>query len=135
MNRRRRVPGSGGCRPAVRATVHGARGRKLRPGFVGADKLSPLRGIVRIEQGPNRNVDEPWIPVMAFAVRECELDRLGDGVNVLGRVVTECFQVDSLKQGERLGYDGTLAPGSAGIDINAAVAVGDGRFDGRGIPR
>ena len=74
--------------------------------------------IVR-EQRRSRHVDEAGIADPAFAVREGELERLRHRVQRLWAVVAHRRQRVHVEQAERLQQRRPLAPGSAGVDVDA----------------
>ena len=65
------------------------------------------------EQAAHRHVDELRVAVVALAVGEDELERLGEQVDIGRRVVAERGEVVGLEQRQHLGQHRPLTPGAA----------------------
>ena len=96
-----------------------ARRRHLGPGLAGPDKSAAARDVVVREQRRRRHVDEAGVADPAFAVRKGQLKRLYHHVQRVRAVVAHRRQRLQVEQAERLEQRRPLAPGAAGIDVDA----------------
>src|SRR6185503_16359936 len=80
-------------------------------------------------------VDEARIAEIGLAVRERELHRLGDTVQVAGGVVAELAQLGAIQEVERLQQRRPLAPRAAGIELDIAERGLDRLLDAGAIIR
>jgi hypothetical protein len=110
-----------------------ARGWHGGPGAVVADQTPSLRRVRRREQRRDGHVDEARIAVVALAIREAQLHRLGDQVHVGGGVVTERGEVVGLQQRQRLEQDGALTPRPAAQHVDTAERRTDRGLDLRAV--
>src|SRR5436309_13992356 len=94
---------------------------RLIVGRPGIDQLPPLRGVGFREQSERRHLGEVGIAVERVAIRERELQRLGDRVDVLRRVVAHPLEIEALQDGERLEQDRALTPEARLEDLERAV--------------
>src|SRR5437870_8339726 len=85
------------------------------------DQLPPLHGVRLGEEPDRRHRREVGIAVELVAVREGELQRLADGVDVRGRVVAHALEVEALQDCDRLEQDRPLSPESRLEDFERAV--------------
>ena len=79
----------------------------------GIDELPPRVGIRFREQAAHGHVDEFRVAVVALAVGEDELERLGEQVDIGRRVVAERGEVVGLEQRQHLRQHRPLTPGTA----------------------
>src|SRR5438445_12796424 len=85
------------------------------------DQLPPLRGVRLREEPDRRHRREVGIAVELVAVREGELQRLSDSVDVSGRVVAHALEIEALQDCDRLEQDRSLSPESRLEDFERAV--------------
>src|SRR4030095_8396046 len=74
---------------------------------------------VRLRQEPIRDLHEVRIAVVRVAVREGELDRLDESMQVCGRIMAEGLQVDAVQEIEHLEQRRALTPEPTGSDFVA----------------
>ena len=100
-----------------------ARRREARPRLVGPDQRAATIGVL-LRQEPVQGLGlELRVAVQRLAIGEDELQRFGDMVHVLRRVVPHAEQVELLHQVERLPKRGALAPEAAGVHLQFAVGT------------
>src|SRR3989441_2065540 len=85
------------------------------------DQLPPLRGVRLREEPDRRHRREVGIAVELVAVREGELQRLSDSVDVPGRVVAHALEIEALQDCDRLEQDRSLSPETRLEDFERAV--------------
>ena len=93
------------------------------------DQPAPLGGVRGRQQRVHRHADEARIAVVALAVGEAELHRLGHEVHVGGRVVAERAEVVAREQRQHLEQHRPLAPRPAREHLDAVEASRDRRLD------
>src|SRR6185503_20733055 len=101
--------------------------RHARPGAAGANLGRAPGGVFPGDERVDRNIDEARVAVVGLAVCEHELYRFDQGMQVFWRVVSHRAQVVALEQAQELRESRPLAPGSAGVDLQA-VAFDAQRF-------
>ena len=107
------VPGHGGAVPAA-----GDAGRwHSRVGLVEMDQVAALGRVFLGQERLHRHVDEFRIAVVALAVSERELQRLGQKVDVGRRVEPERLQVIARQERQDLGEHRSLTPRTARVDV------------------
>ena len=88
--------------------------------MVGVDQAAALSGVLVREQPLQGHAGEERIAVVALAIGEGQLGRLGDSVDVGDGVVAQRGEVEPFQQAELLQEDGSLAPGAAGEQPDVA---------------
>ena len=82
---------------------------------------APLRRVSVADQGSDGNVNKVRVAEIAFPVREGELERLGDRMQVRVRPPLLLSHARRLDDGERFEQERTLAPCAAGVDLDRLV--------------
>ena len=103
--------------------------RHFRPRLVGANQRATPRGVFLRQQTFQRHIDELGIAKMMVAVGECQIDRFGDDVDVLRRVVPHRLQVVTLEDVQRHRQCRPLRPRSAGVQFDVAELRFHRRFE------
>ena len=107
--------------------------RHSGPGAKRVDRPPPLRCVFGRKQAVDRHVDHIRIAEEPLPVREDQLDRLRQHMDVIGRVVSEAGKVATFQDPQHLQQGRALAPGPAAVDPHTFELDAHGRLDRRAV--